>query len=274
MFTLLSLEALAMEVFASEEEIKLWREKVLNEERAKEQKLDITKYNEYSNVTQYGQHSNYSKYSNQGTVPVDKENYEPYHAVGYTANGYERDVWDQAAGYTDTYGHEDKYTQDSGGSGGGGYGDYGRSYGDHANRYYTRKLDNSIDYGFDHANYIPSTPQLYKILGTQVNGQTEFILASYDKNNDGFGSQDADSKKILYTVKIAKKTDLNGKEVKVEDNRTFWDILLGVPAPTGYETIFDGEITDQKVIDLSGYSEGVYEVVAIASNPTRKENSL
>ncbi len=48
MFTLLSLEALAMEVFASEEEIKLWREKVLNEERAKEQKLDITKYNEYS----------------------------------------------------------------------------------------------------------------------------------------------------------------------------------------------------------------------------------
>ena len=81
-----TMESMAMQAFATDEEIAAWRAQVKAEERNKTQKLDITEYLNYSNYS-YPEHINYSNGSySQGTVTYSENADRWNEGVQYTKN--------------------------------------------------------------------------------------------------------------------------------------------------------------------------------------------
>ena len=119
---------------------------------------------------------------------------------------------------------------------------------------YTRT---GYDKGFDHTNYVPSSPEVYDLEGNVISGTLDIYLASYDANNDGLGSQDQESKDIYYTVKIRQTHDLTGAEVNGE-----WIVLQ------------EGAKTDGLNVDISGYEDGIYELSTQAYNSPKSEKDV
>jgi hypothetical protein len=115
----------------------------------------------------------------------------------------------------------------------------------------------SYSKGFDHENYIPSAPEVYNIEGKVITGTLEVRLASYDKNEDGYGSQDQNSIDIYYNVKIRKVQDLMGNEVSEE-----WTVLE------------EGSTTMDFDVDMTDYTNGIYELSTQAYNLPRTENGI
>lgn len=111
--------------------------------------------------------------------------------------------------------------------------------------------------GFDHENYIPSAPALYEVEGALIEGTLGVYLASYDKNADGFGSQDEASKKIYYDIHIRQIQDLEGNTVSDP-----WKLIKG------------GTTTEDFDLDLSDYPDGIYEIKTKAYNAPRVENGV
>ena len=116
---------------------------------------------------------------------------------------------------------------------------------------------NEVHTGFDHENYIPSTPEFYDLDGKVISDELEIRLASYDKNADGFGSQDFASIDIYYDVQIRQVQDVQGN-AKV----------------TEWVTLQHGSMTEDFDVSLSGYEDGMYEVRSIAYNQPRTENGV
>lgn len=114
-----------------------------------------------------------------------------------------------------------------------------------------------VNKGFDHTNYIPSAPELYEVEGKVFCDDLSLHLASYDKNQDGYGSQDANSLDIYYIVKIRQIYDLEGNPINSE-----------------WKTIIDGDMTEDKDLNISGYPDGIYEVTTQAYNLPRTENGV
>lgn len=113
------------------------------------------------------------------------------------------------------------------------------------------------NYGFDHENYIPTAPELYNIDGKVISDELEVRMISYDKNNDGYGSQDDDSKDIYYIVKIRKLQNLDG-----------------TGEPSEWVTLQDGAMLEDFNVDLEKFSNGIYEISSQAFNKPRTENGV
>lgn len=110
--------------------------------------------------------------------------------------------------------------------------------------------------GFDHINYIPSTPNIYDSKGYDefiLNGTQDIYFYSYDKNNDGVGSQFDYSKKVLYQVEIRKVKDLNKNP-----STTSWKILQSFSEAESYRI---NTIDPLKVGNTNAsLTEGYYEI--------------
>ncbi len=119
--------------------------------------------------------------------------------------------------------------------------------------------------GFDHENYVPSTPAFYDLTtDKRIAGTTTIALYSYDKNADGSGSQTQISTDVRYDLLIRKiknpdrtasvsswKTLLNNSPQDANGGKTF-DLNTVDPLGTGN--------TDPAL------TEGYYELKAVARN--------
>lgn len=122
--------------------------------------------------------------------------------------------------------------------------------------------------GFDHDNYIPSTPEFFtQDLGSTIRGDVPINFISYDKNNDGYGSQDNASKIIKYKLEIRRVKDRNGNAsvsswVTLQDYSTTSKYVLNTidPLKTGN--------TDIRA------TEGYYELRATAKNDPLSGNGV
>lgn len=116
------------------------------------------------------------------------------------------------------------------------------------------------DTGFDHSNYVPAAPAILNISpNAQVRDIFNVGVYSYDKNIDGYGSQDAVSKTVKYVVQIRQLQDRNGTS-KVSS----WVTLMNGTTPNqfqfnSYDPLKQG-ITDRFAC------EGLYELKAYAYN--------
>ncbi len=107
----------------------------------------------------------------------------------------------------------------------------------------------AVDKGFDHINYVPTSPEAYQIEGKVISRELNLNLASYDKNKDGKGTQSAESKDIYYSVEIRQIYDDKGKAVS-----------------SSWKTILSGREKLSASIDVKGYKNGVYELRTSAYN--------
>lgn len=108
---------------------------------------------------------------------------------------------------------------------------YHNDNGEHDNYVPHRNANEHTDTGFDHQNYVPSAPHFFTIEGnlTDIRGITNINMLSYDKNNDGVGSQDSVSKTIKYKLEIRKVTNLDGTT-----NVSSWNTLQDYSANDSY----------------------------------------
>ena len=203
-----------------------------------------TGYNEYAKGSGYTK-SGYDEYS-KGTG-YTKSGYDEYSkGVGYTKSGYTQ-YSDSPHSNTYSQSTHVNYSATTSGS------DY---YSERAHRNsYSESA--AVNKGFDHENYIPSAPEVMGIEGAVLSESLDVILASYDKNNDGVGSQDQNSKDIYYIVKIRQIQDLAGSAVS-----------------DSWHTLQDGAMTDEFTADISGYADGIYELSTQAYNLPRTENGV
>ena len=120
---------------------------------------------------------------------------------------------------------------------------------------YARSI--AIDQGFDHENYIPSAPEFYNLDGQVISDDLEVRLASYDKNGDGFGTQDNESIDIYYNVEIRQVQNIFGEPVEDE-----------------WHTLAKNSMTMDFDIALEEYEDGIYEIRSIAYNQPRTEKGV
>jgi hypothetical protein len=106
------------------------------------------------------------------------------------------------------------------------------------------------NYGFDHTNYIPSTPEFFDIGGLPIGRVTKIGLYSYDRNIDGYGSQDANSRDVYYDLSIR---PVGGSWTALVNNQK---------ANSGEGYLYD--------LDTTLFVDGDYDLRAIARNPSRE----
>lgn len=127
----------------------------------------------------------------------------------------------------------------------------------------------TINEGFDHVNYIPSKPVFYNTVedNKTINGIIIIGLYSYDKNADGYGTQDAVSKTVKYNLKIRKIKNLDGT-----DDISPWRTLLNNSIEDTYELNTVDPLgtgnTDPRA------AEGYYELQAYSINDTISQNGV
>ena len=189
--------------------------------------------NSYSRYSKYTPHSDYNCHTKtshdksylQGTGYSKSDHIKSYlQGTGYSKHS--NAVHTDASGHNNTSGYATDYTP--------GY-----------------------DKGFDHVNYIPSVPELYDIDGNVLAGEITFNLQSYDKNTDGYGFQDEDSRIVYYDLQVIRVQDLAGAAVTEE-----WTTLLTNSTDTA------------AALDFTGKEDGIYEVEAVARNKPRTEKGV
>ncbi|WP_459195812.1 hypothetical protein [Wukongibacter baidiensis] len=125
--------------------------------------------------------------------------------------------------------------------------------------------------GFDHQNYVPSKPHIFEIDELSdpkaIRAVTKIGLYSYDKNNDGAGTQDSQSKTVKYYMRIRKVKSLDGSS-----STSSWRNLLTNSSSDTYslntvDPLGTGN-TDEKL------TEGFYEIEAWATNDPKSIRSV
>ncbi|WP_459195600.1 hypothetical protein, partial [Wukongibacter baidiensis] len=117
--------------------------------------------------------------------------------------------------------------------------------------------------GFDHENYMPSKPHLFELDDLSdpkaIREVTKIGLYSYDKNNDGDGTQDTQSKTVKYYMRIRQVKNLDGSS-----NVSSWRNLITNATTDSYDLNTVDPLgtgnTDEKL------TEGFYEIEAWAIN--------
>lgn len=150
---------------------------------------------------------------------------------------------------------------------------HSNSEGYHTNTGHTNAVPHSnysthTNQGFDHQNFIPSTPSLFNMNGeTLLRGTSTIGLFSYDKNNDGTGTQDSVSKVIKYQLQIRKIKNLDNTA-----SVSAWRSLLNNSTQETYTlNTIDPLGTGNTNIRAT---EGFYEIQAIAINDTISANGV
>lgn len=215
--------------------------------------------------------SNYSRQTAPHTETHDK--------VSHTENGYSQ----YSASPGTIVGVYFNHTQTSGGHYNGHYEDHNNTYSeqDHRNTvtettkdidiphrnhtnnypYYSPDEDITYDRGFNHVNYVPSKVFFNINAGEKIRDISKIMFFAVDGNAIGKGSQDSDSKKVLYDVQIRKLSNLDGTPNvsgwrNLVSNADFNEYNLNTKDPLNTGT------SDWKS------TEGVYEIKAVAKNPS------
>lgn len=279
-----------------------WRESVKVSQKNQEQTLSTTQHNNHSNHSNHSNHydqnnhSNTNPHSNISGHNNHTNNNHSQHAqadgVHYNMGGGYTNI-PHSEGYThvnNVTGHNqghfnknhiDKYEHSNGtahqdktitthiNSGGttphsDTYPHSNNSnhsnYAPHSNNTYTTNV------GFDHSNYIPFKPDV-NISGETVRDTYELLWYSYDKNQDGFGTQDTVSKNVKYYSKLRKIKNLDGSS-----------------SVSGWRTLADGTLSESyslNTIDPLNVGnkekkkyEGIYEIELYSINDTISRNGV
>lgn len=277
-----TIEAASLLFFGTQASVDAWRQGQLDAERAKTQNLDTTNYDNH------GQHNQTSenKYIQSGcqnhtNTSANKKIILAGAHTRYTRTAY-RDTTYRAHSDRPTN-HSRACSQSAGGSGDhsnhSAYGNYGNyrnhsncnhvnsGVNDHVN--YTQSVCTDVivtkDLGFDHQNYVPSQPKVFEMSESlasagdvKVRGVYDLEVFSFDKNNDGVGTNDTQSKTVKYTVQIEKVKDRSGNAVSsavytLANKSTSNKISVNTLAPLGIAVSKEN-------------SEGVYKVSIVAEN--------
>lgn len=206
-----------------------------------DQHINNTTHMDYMahNQKEYHIQSGGSHYDSTSHSQSGGSHYDTYDHAQSGGNHYDTYVHSQSGGtHYDTYEHDQ--------SGGDHYDTYQHSQGNYV-----------------HDNFIPSVPELYKLSDSsetvRLKGVVTIGLHSYDKNNDGEGSQDTQSKVVKYTLRIRKIKDLDGTK-----NESNWVTLLDRSTS---ETYLLDTVDPLKTGNTDGkLTEGYYELQAIADN--------
>lgn len=190
-------------------------------------------------------------------IPGHNNGYAHYDRYGQ--DNYHTDTW---GSHTDYYPHTDSYPHT----------DYPSTHSDTATHTdttphtdYTAHTDYTThtDVGFDHDDYVPSSPAFY-VPYTRLNGDVIIGLYSYDKNTDGYGTQDTRSKTVYYDLYIRRVKNLDGTS-----NVSQWVPLLvnQIQDTDGAVTYTLNTIDPLKVGNTEiGAYDGYYEIKAVARN--------
>lgn len=223
-------------------------------------------------VNQYSQssHQNYPGTHINSGGGTNHNNYNGHYNAGHrdghqngghaNANGYHNQSgYTQAVPHSNTGSYHSNYHSDRS--------PHSNVDSSHSNNHYNN-ADNHNNYsthnntGFDHINFIPSTPYIYDNETNDVltlSGIKDIYFISYDKNNDGVGSQFDYSKEILYKVEIRQIQDLSGN-TKLSD----WKVVQDYSNEESYRinTIDPLNIGNNNPLD----TEGFYEIRVTAKN--------
>ncbi len=125
---------------------------------------------------------------------------------------------------------------------------------------------NLTNVGFDHSNYIPFKPDV-NIEGEIVRDTYELAWHSYDKNQDGFGTQNTVSTSVKYYSKLRKVKNLDGSSSvsgwrQLANGTTAESMNLNTIDPLGVNN------TDKKAY------EGIYEIEIYSINDTISQNGV
>lgn len=148
--------------------------------------------------------------------------------------------------------HQNNHTDDN---------SYHNDNGEHDDYNPHKDTTEHTDTGFDHENYIPSAPKFFNIEDslTDIRGVTNINLLSYDKNNDGVGSQDSVSKVIKYKLEIRQTKKLDGTPYTSN-----WSVLQDFSTNESYTL---NTIDPLKIGNVNYHeTEGYYELRATPRN--------
>ncbi len=280
-----------------------WRESVRATQKSKAQTLVTTTHNDHSNHsnhndhndstnhTNYNSHNDVSGYSNYSEHTQHDKGYSDSnvhynyggsytnipHSDGYTHENY-------ATGHFNGHfnkGHIDKDNHSN------GYAHSDRSVTQHTNSNNDKPHSNSnphtnndnhtnrtphsngtdtTNVGFNHSNYVPFKPDV-NIEGEVVRDTYSLAWHSYDKNQDGFGTQDTVSTSVKYYSKIRKVKNLDGT-ASVSAWRT---LASGTTTETFSLNTIDplnlGNTEKKKY-------EGIYEIELYSINDTISRNGV
>lgn len=250
-----------------------WKEQVKSQERVLPQ---VERINTRHNVASYSESGVHYQEDSHSEVSGHEDTVWDYYSEVHSDGGYFDRYFDTYTETANTNGYHDQY-QDY-------YSDqmlsdsYSDFYTDQDEYDYYHQdvasthtdVINHSDVGFDHNDFVPSTPRIYQINGAtipHVKGTLTIGFYSYDKNIDGFGSQDARSKTTYYDVKIRQVKDINGN-AKVSawktlvNNSTVDTYNLNTVDPLGTGNI-NGVLT-----------AGFYEIEVTARNATQTQRGV
>ncbi len=260
-----------------------------------------TDYDSHTDST--GSHRNYTPHTDEHTNRTWKPHYQnPYDHYDYSGGHIDRHdkAWQHInngigtghydkhideSGHVDGYAHTNQYGQDN-------Y--HTNTWGQHTDYYPHTDYNNHTNYpsthsnttnhtnttphtnqtqhtdytthtdvGFDHDDYIPSSPAFY-VPYTRLKGDVIIGLYSYDKNTDGYGTQDTRSKTVYYDLYIRKVKNIDGTP-----NVSQWVPLLvnQIQDKDGAVTYTLNTIDPLKVGNTkAGAYDGYYEIKAVARN--------
>lgn len=214
----------------------------------------IISYMVYKTV--YYQGTSYSDYHSNNWFYKHSDIYRPRHSCYYSQ-------------HSDRPAHSDYYHSDTPAHYDCTHSDTPAHY-DNASHsdYYVQRYSyyNHRDIGFDHNDFVPSKANLFtedlEADIPMIKGITVLGFHSYDKNIDGFGSQDDRSKVVYYDVKIRQIKDLDGsaktsgwKDLLTNTTNDTYELNTIDPLGTGN---LNSELTD-----------GYYEIQVNARNATQ-----
>lgn len=235
-----------------------WKNNVKVQEAGEPQTLDTTTHSNTRPHSNHSNHSNsgHSNYTHSDSYPhSNNHNNGPDHSNYYYAGSNRTDPtygehqnvpashYDNSGGHTNT-GHSNYYHSDS-----------SPHSNSHSNSRPHSNTAPHTNIGFDHQNYIPSDTHFFAdgigIAADQViKGTTTIGFYAYDKNVDGYGSQDALSTTVKYYLAIKPASD------------SVWTSLVS------------GSTSETYDLDTTAYPDGSYDLRAWAINDTRSERGV
>ncbi|MGH2331161.1 hypothetical protein [Thermoanaerobacter mathranii] len=211
-------------------------------------------HNDWKHIDNGQRSGHYNKHVN---IPGHTNGY--WHSDKYGQDNYHTNTWGRHTNYyphTNDYDHTNRPSTHSDTT-------KHTNTTPHTNQTQHADYTTHTDVGFDHDNYVPSSPAFY-VPYTRLKGDAIIGLYSYDKNTDGYGTQNARSKTVYYDLYIRKVKDIDGTP-----NVSQWVPLLTnqIQDQDGAVTYTLNTIDPLKVGNTKvGAYDGYYEIKAVARN--------
>lgn len=259
----------------TEQEYLNWKNTEEENQKEQPQMLDKTEYIQHGNHSNHNDHDHHAGHNDHDDTGHDDHDQEARKHYDMSArhqdngghNDHENwtehdnhfdDPHSDFANHNDGLAHWDKYNQNH---------DNAHDNDPHDNHDDHDDTGSNSNFGFNHDNFIPYKPGISIDNDAQLRGIIDMFLFSYDKNNDGYGTQDSISKTVKYYMKIRKIRNLDGSNSASEwhtlvNGTTSEQITFNTIDPLGQGN------TDPKK------TEGIYEIECYSYNDTISKNGV